>query len=31
MKLFQLIEEGFIAKYPQKLLNFVQNLAILLS
>ena len=31
MKLFQLIEEGFIAKCPQKLLNFVQNLAILLS
>ena len=31
MKLFRLIEEGFIAKCPQKLLNFVQNLAILLS
>jgi len=31
MKLFHLIEEGFIAKCPQKLLNFVQNLAILLS
>ena len=28
MKLFQLVEEGFIAKFPQ---NFVQNLAILLS
>ena len=31
MKLFQLIEEGFIAKFPQKLLSFVQNLAILQS
>ena len=31
MKLFQLIEEGFITKFPQKLPNFVQNLAILLS
>ena len=31
MTLFQLIEEGFIAKFPQKLLNIVQNLAILLS
>ena len=31
MKLSQLIEEGFIAKFPQKLLSFVQNLAILQS
>ena len=31
MKLFQPIEEGFIAKCPQTLMNFVQTLAILLS
>jgi len=31
MKLLQLSEDGSIAKCPQNLLNFVQNLAILLS
>ena len=31
MKQFQLIEERFIGKIPQKLLNVMQNLAILLS
>ena len=31
MKQFQLIEEGFIGKIPQQLLNVMQNLAILLS
>ena len=31
MQLFQLIEEGLIAQFPQKLLNFVPKLPILLS
>ena len=31
MKILRLIEEGRIAKSPQKLLNFVRDLAILLS